>query len=519
MQTSRVYILALVTLALGLACPLSASAEEAPKAQPGDTITWMRNVPAAFEKAKKERKVLMICINSKHVDGKSREEPAAKGLREIIYRDVRVVDKSREFVAVFLTPAAAGEDYGELRHRFGMDGLIVSPQHIFAHPDHTTGKPLLRQEYWSYGQGDAAVTQLLKMMNEAQTKYRALENLPEPSPDQVAPEGPDGGAEPAPEGPAAPDASEERTKWIQEVLALVTGGSDARRREAIAALIMNDKDGDCLKPLAESLPTLETEPAKLDVLRALGRDKLHFAAPFVEPFLTEKNEELRGVAAVTLEYIGCPASAKALAKRLGKEKLESIYNNLARALGRCGAGDSKVRATLVKRTATGKTPLWGMGAIIGLAYFEKDAKAARAVEKLLKKLGPPSFGRRAWRGAGQGTLRRTMLAWTLAEIGDPKSDKFVQDELLNPLRNIKSRWLSAITDFYGAVASVCRGEKEAMAEVETGAQRTLGFAGGADLKDAARKDRDTTNFTPKADWDVQPGGGGGPGRGPGRGGG
>ena len=58
-----------------------------------------------------------------------------------------------------------------------------------------------------------------------------------------------------------------------------------------------------------------------------------------------------------------------------------------------------------------------------------------------------------------------------------------------------------------------------MAEVETGAQRTLGFAGGADLKDAARKDRDTTNFTPKADWDVQPGGGGGPGRGPGRGGG
>ena len=509
-----------LALILGLAlllCPSLAVAKEAPKAQPGDTITWMRDVPAAFEKAKKERKVLMICINSKHVDGRSREEPAAKGLREIIYKDVRVVGKSRDFVCVFLTPAAAGEDYGELRHRFGIDGLIVSPQHIFAHPDHTTGKPLLRMEYWSYGQGDPAVKQLLSMMEQALGKYRAMENLPAPTPEADKPDEPQ---EPA--APAAPDAEDERKKWIQNILSLVSGGSDAKRQEALTALVMADKEGDCLHPLAELLPTLELDAQKIDVIRTLGRDKLRFAAPFVEPFVKDKNEAIRGNAAVTLEYIGCPTSVKALSKRLSKEKVESIHNNLARALGRCGKGDSKVRQTLVKRSAAGKTPLWGLGAIIGLAYFEKDAKAARAVEKLLKKVGPPSFGRRGWRGMGTSTLRRTLLTYTLSEIGDPKSEKFVQEELIKPLRNIQNRWMRPLTEFYGNVIRAIRGEDGAKGDVEGGVTYSLGLVTESqDLKDPARKERDATNFTPKADWDIEPrsfgGGPGGGGRGNGKG--
>ena len=515
--------LLLYALTLGIAPSQPARAEAPPAAKPGDTITWMRNVPAAFEKAKKDRKVLMICINSTRVDGKKREEPAAKGLREVVYKDPRVVTESRKFVCVFLTPAGAGEDYGELGHRFGIEGYIVSPQHIFAHPDHETGRPLLRLEYWSYGQGERAVKELLALMRNAQAKYRAAENLPEPPPED-APSGggaPEGEA-PAQDGPApnaAPDAEEARAAWIQEILALVSGGSDEKRKEALIALVTNDREGDCLKPLAALLPTLETEPQQLDVIRTLGRDKIAFAAPAVEAFLSHKSEVLRGNAAVTLEYIGSPESVQPLSKRLGREKVESIHNNLARALGRCGAADAKVRSTLIKRASPGKTPLKGMGAIIGLSHFKKDAKAARAVEKMLKKMGPPAFGRRAWRGAGQGTLRRALLAWTLAEIGDEKSAKFVEEELLHPLRNIKSRFVGAVTGFYAAVARVCRGEGDAMADVEAGLMRSMEWGGGSELKDAARKNRDTTNYTPKADWDVKPGGfgGGGGNNGGGRG--
>ena len=47
-----------------------------------------------------------------------------------------------------LRPAGNSADYGELR-ALGIEGLIVSPQHIFVHPNGE--KILVRQEYWSHG--------------------------------------------------------------------------------------------------------------------------------------------------------------------------------------------------------------------------------------------------------------------------------------------------------------------------------------------------------------------------------
>ena len=475
---------------------------EPPPAQAGDRITWMKDVESAFTKAAEKKKPIMICINSKRVDG-GREEPAAKGLREIIYLDPRVVTKSRKFVCVFLTSEGSSADYGELRLRFGIDGLIVSPQHVFARHDHTTGDtPLFRKEYWPYGKGEEGVKALLEMMDKALADY-AIEGGEQKTP---TPE-----AAPEPAAPVAPDGADARAAWIRKTLEIARSPVRSKRVEALRLLVTSDKDGDCLTPLIASFPEIEKDvPVLTDTIRALGRNGLAAAAEPIEGFLKHKEDEVRANAAVSLEYIGSPTSAKALLGRVKREKVENIANHIMRALGRCGAGDAKVRALLTKQVKGAKTEQAAFGAIVGLAYFEGDAKSARAVEKLMKQIGPPSGGRR---GGWRNTMKRTMLAWCLSEIGDKKSGDFIRKDMLKPLENVKGRVADMAVPYYEAVAASCDGEKEAKDRVTEGTQRALEWSGGTEaFRDEARKDRDVSTFEPKADWDVAGrdwGGGGG----------
>ena len=115
-----------VTLSF-LLCPAAA-------AQGADAVSWTKDLPAAFAEAKAKRKILMVCVNAKFVTGSAKEEPANKGLREVVYKDARVVGKSREFVCALLTPATKSSEYAELRD-LGIEGEIIAPQHIFVHPD------------------------------------------------------------------------------------------------------------------------------------------------------------------------------------------------------------------------------------------------------------------------------------------------------------------------------------------------------------------------------------------------
>ena len=89
-------------------------------------MSWSKDLTKAFAEAKKTQKILMICVDAKYVTGRKTEEPAAKGLREVVYKDSRVVAKSREFVCAFLTPGSGASEFGELR-ALGIDGNIVSP--------------------------------------------------------------------------------------------------------------------------------------------------------------------------------------------------------------------------------------------------------------------------------------------------------------------------------------------------------------------------------------------------------
>jgi hypothetical protein len=293
-----------LVLATGLCLAVHPSlvpAAEPPVAQPGDTITWVKPLTEGYAQAEKEKKPLLICINSERVDG-GRVEAAAKELREVTYRDPAVVGRSRQFVCVFLTAEGSSEDFGELRARYAIEGLIVSPQHIFAFPD---GKLISRQEYWPHGTGERAVKAMLELMDQALAKHKADASLP-PTPTPAAPPAsPDAG--PAPAAPPAPGA--DPSAWRRELIEAVVKGPSETRKEALRRLLLDDKDGANLKAIVEVLPRLEENKdvgAQVDVVRALGRPGFKAATACLVERLDVKDEELRANVAVSLEYIGDP---------------------------------------------------------------------------------------------------------------------------------------------------------------------------------------------------------------------
>jgi hypothetical protein len=455
-----------------------------------DEIDWSKDLVTAMADAKAAGKITMVCVNAKYVDGKQTEEPAAKGLREIVYKDPRVVAKTKAFVVAFLTPATS--DGNKIIRTLGVQGRIVSPQHIFIHPD--GDRIILRKEYWSHGSGEAAVEALIKLMEKAQQELAGAAAPPPAVGD-------------APTGP-------ERPAWIREQVAKVVEQQGPVRDAAIQALLRSDKDGDCANPVILLLEQhRDNKELVVAVIRGLGRDKLYAATAALLPFLAHKDEDIRGNTAVSLEYIGDRSknAVSALQRAAGREKDVPIANHMYRALGRCGVGNSKVRATLVKKCGSSKSEYASYGPTIALAYFERDKKAARGVEKVLKRIGVPG-GRRA---GGTNTVKRGVLCWTLASIGDPKSGKFMREELLPKLENVKAFWVESLRSFYTSTALMCEGQGH-MPDIEGGVRGFVAFTKGGELErygaetrglmDKYRKGRVSEEFRPKGDYLLGDGG-------------
>ncbi|MEE8107480.1 MAG: hypothetical protein V3T86_18245 [Planctomycetota bacterium] len=303
-------------------------------------------------------------------------------------------------------------------------------------------------------------------------------------------------------------AAEERVRWIQEQISIVAEGNERDRQAALVRLMQRDKDGDCTTPvIGLLLETKKNTPLLVDLIRALGRDQLAVAAPPIAKHLSHRDEKVRGNAAVSLEYIGSSHKevVGALKKSAEREKDLSIANHMYRALGRCGIEDKKARALLIKKCGSAKSEFATYGPTIGLAYFEGDEKAARGVEKVLKRIGVPG-GRR---GGGQNTVKRGLLCWTLASIGDKKSGPFMREELIAKLKNVKAFWVEGLKTFYQMVARKCEGEAGEMAGITAGVGNFAAFARNADLErygaevrnlmDDYRIGREAATFRPKGD--------------------
>ncbi len=489
-RTAPVPLAVLVlTVLLGLLPAGPVRGEDPPAAA---QVAWEKDLATALARAKEDGKILLICINAKAVEGEAGEEPAAKGLREVVYRDPRIVERSRAFVCVLVSPNSSVADHGILGN-LGVQAPIISPQHIFVKPE--GDQVLLRREYWPHGKGEKAVEALLSMMKEAEEARSA------PRPPAETPEPGAGGAK---EGPPTDEA---RAAWIAEMLAKVRD-VPAERGPALKALVKEDRDGDCVGPLVEMLKETRKDTDLLRALiRALGRNGLAAAALPVADHLGHREDRIRAEAAVSLEYIGCRDRKvlTALTNAAGGEKDELIANHAFRALGRCGVEDANVRNLLLKAAANGRSEFATYGPAMGLAYFERDEKAARGVEKILKLIGVPGGGR----GAGQNTMKRVLLSWTLAEIGDPKSEAFVRDELIAPLKDNQAFWVEGMLSFWGSVARMCAGDAEERPAVEGGVRFTVGIAlrfgggreggGSMSMMDEARRGREDAGFTPKGD--------------------
>ena len=478
------FVPALVLAGL-LVAPL-ATAGEGP---PG--ITWADDLVKAFELAKEQDKPVMICINAKRVDW-GRREPAARELRERTYRAEKVVELSEKFVCAFLSDNGTSKDFGELRARYEIDGDIVSPQHLFAYPD---GRLIFRKEFWPHGKGQESIDALLKLMNNALEQDEARRGAPAETPGDK----PDSHAENDAHIPPAPEDPAEREAWILAQMEKIDRADETVRNNALRALVDADEEGDIVRRLLEKIEAYKKQPfVQAEIIRALGRPGLEVAAKPLAKYLTSKDEGVRANTAVTLEYIGSKESVSDLSRRAPKEKVEMIANHMFRALGRCGAGDAKVRKLLVKNIQGAKSEVASFGPIIGLAYFEKDEKAAKDVQKLLKRWGVPG-GRSAWRS----TLRRSLLTWCLTEVGfgNEKAAAFLREDLI-PMVG-ESRWSQMLIGFYENAARVCDGDESAKEEIDQGVRYSINRfnrQGDNPLMDDARRNRDVIEFEPKGEW-------------------
>jgi HEAT repeat protein len=434
----------------------------APAARAEDSpvrIPWQPpGLAKAFEQAKTTRRPLFIAINAERVDG-GRVEGASQLLRERVYAEARLAERAKAFVCVLLMDPIADDDGAELRTRFGVEGLIVSPQHILAHAD---GTLIQRKEYWEYGDVPTSVDALLGMLTRALKAHEVRLALPAL------------GSDPA-----------SRAAWAKGAQALVRAGPDLElRRAAARELAASDHEGDFLLALHAVL--LEAKDVKKDdvavfaeVACLLARPGIETLVPGLTVLLEAKDPGLRTHAAVSLEHLGSAKALDSLAKRLGKEKDEGVRASLLRALGRCGAKDAATRKTLLYE-AQAKSDRVAAGAIVGLSYREGDAEIARACERLLK-------------GAGEG-LRRTALLWVLVELNDPASGDALRGELGNTPQGVASRWL-----IEAAVACYEGHREERKPDLDNGIAWALRESGDA----ALRGGRAASTFRPKAEPPVR----------------
>lgn len=470
-------------------------------------IAWKANLKEAFEAGKKDGKPVFIAINAARVDGGT-PEPAGKELREHVYLDPTIVAKSAEFSCALLKSDGNSADFAEIRSRFGIEGQVVSPQHIFAFSD---GGLIDKREYWSFPAGQASVDALLAMMDKALAAHRLHAGMPAapppaPAPGTTPPPTPGEAAKPAePGAPPAQTADEARAAWISNLVQKVRLGSAGRdaRDAAIAELMKGDQKNDCVDPLCTVLLEMKKDPeTQIVILKALGKPGLEFVVPTVIQLLDDKTDDVRSNAAVTLEYVGSARAVDPLMKRLPRERDEVVFNNACRALGRCGVKQEAVRKALIHEIGAVKSAKTIPGPTIGLAYFEKDAEAARALEKFLKKEGDPP--------------KRAFMLWALTEIQDPKSGDFVKKEIQPQEKN---RW---IIPFVNGIVALLTGDTEGTGRgaVDIGMSYTIGSLGT--IGGSARKDRDQSQFKPKGEFAPRPpggpGGGGPGGGGPGGGG-
>ena len=94
--------------------------------------------------------------------------------------------------------------------------------------------------------------------------------------------------------------------------------------------------------------------------------------------------------------------------------------------------------------------------------------------------------------------------WSLGEIRDPKSAKFIRAKLMKPLEEEKAWAKPRVLAFYEGVARKCEGQGDTQPAIDAGVGGVLWYERGRELLDEFRIGRDVAKFKPKGEWGRRP---------------
>jgi hypothetical protein len=383
-------------------------------------IAWQTSWDKTFERAAAEKKLVFLAVN---MDG----ERANDRIVEKVYRDKHVQEMAGRTLNLVASAAEhAGIDkpcprFDGVRcqdHRrvdtaarkdvlkADAQGLVVAPQHVFLAPD---GKIVLSVPYeidagelvWCF------VSALQKLDAASAPAMPASARMPK----RVIVGATHDPAGEGQGGSLVPPTSKE----VQEILTMLKkGGMGEERMAALRRLVLSD-DPDAVAYIGQELKSggygfgggggagggggkggggagaggggrgAGGDQRHLLILRAIGQLSPPPYWEMVSEFLDHDDEGLRREAAVAIEQLAAREAVPALTKALNAEKEPGHQKDLLRALGACGAGDSKTRALLVKRAKSDKQSLVRANAYLALAWSASDPDVQALLRATLEK--------------------------------------------------------------------------------------------------------------------------------------
>ncbi len=378
-------LLLLILLALG-AVPAAGPVHAA---DDPTQVFWMGDWEKAFEKARAEKKAVMLCINSLDT------EKANNRIAKNIYRDPEFVRESRKLVMIVAStimhwPKKKCPRFGHITcqehrdcekalraghfERFRMSLMsqeIVSPQHAWFAPDES----LLKRIEFETRPSSAMKGTLLKNMRSAVKLVKAGEYGAKS----------EGSAAPTPEdaGPDAPLTAQDRTA----IEKLKTAKEKSIVEATLNRLLRVEKIA-TQSAVVDALRATKNAEKKCWILRALGTTRVVDAIPAIGECFKSKQPLVRSFAAVALENIGHENAIDILIARGKKERDAMTRRNVWRALGVCAgpvAHEGAAKA-LLKATKSDKQTMVRKHAAIAMRQFGTEAAKKLVVSKLEKML-------------------------------------------------------------------------------------------------------------------------------------
>jgi hypothetical protein len=273
------------------------------------------------------------------------------------------------------------------------EGFVIAPQHVWLAP---TGEVLLSVPYavtegeleWCFG------TAIQMNDPEAVVKFSSKARAPRrlvkggvAGPDTVGPDGP---------GALTRD---EALELIEEV----KRGMNQQQRTRAVMRIMTADEPEAIEFVRTELRSggnagrggggrggrggggggRNSQDRRPQYLRAIGTLSPQSYWEIAAEYIDDSILEVRAEAVVALEMLAAPDSLRTLQSALKKEKDDTVYKNLLRAMGTAGAIDNKAHSALLKAVAKEKDEIIRRNATLALGSLAQSPDVDELLAEIL----------------------------------------------------------------------------------------------------------------------------------------